>query len=211
MNQHFVTKLHINHVRHLKNIEIPLSGTECRHLIVTGKNGSGKTSVMEALAAFLSQYTRGEQNHRDAMDQNPGVTAAFHDEEQMRARVSAGKYLLAYYPAEREYQAQNESNIEKVKLQDSYGINDRPGKNFVKYILNLKAVGAMGAVEGKKERAREIEAWFENFDQVLQLIFDDPKAHLDFDMETFAFHIIVPGREPFAFDTLSSGYAIMEP
>ena len=95
-----------------------------------------------------------------------GAEAEFHDEVKMRSEAYAGKYIFAYYPAEREYQAQNESNIEKVNLQDSYGINDRPGKNFVKYILNLKAVGAMGAVEGKRERAREVEVWFENFGSI---------------------------------------------
>ena len=45
----FITKLQINSVRHLKDIEIPISETERKHLILTGKNGSGKTSVLEAI------------------------------------------------------------------------------------------------------------------------------------------------------------------
>lgn len=46
MNQHFITKTHIEHVRHLKEIDIPLSQESCKHIILTGKNGSGKASVM---------------------------------------------------------------------------------------------------------------------------------------------------------------------
>ena len=57
MNQHFITSIHINKIRHLQNITIPLSETTCKHLILTGKNGSGKTSVIEALSAYLSIYT----------------------------------------------------------------------------------------------------------------------------------------------------------
>lgn len=44
MEKLFVTKLEIKKVRHLKDITINLSDTTSRHLIFTGKNGSGKTS-----------------------------------------------------------------------------------------------------------------------------------------------------------------------
>lgn len=54
MEEIFVTKLRINKVRHLENLEIPLSETERKHLILTGKNGSGKTSVLEGINTFLN-------------------------------------------------------------------------------------------------------------------------------------------------------------
>lgn len=53
MDATFMTELNISSVRHLKNIYIPLSETEPKTLILTGKNGSGKTSVLEALEKFL--------------------------------------------------------------------------------------------------------------------------------------------------------------
>ena len=53
MEEIFVTKLRINKVRHLYNLEIPLSDTERKHLILTGKNGSGKTSVLEGIITFI--------------------------------------------------------------------------------------------------------------------------------------------------------------
>lgn len=53
MEKLFVTKLEIKKVRHLKDITINLSDTTSRHLIFTGKNGSGKTSVLDAIAAYL--------------------------------------------------------------------------------------------------------------------------------------------------------------
>ena len=57
----YITKIKINSVRHLKNIEIPLSENERKHLIITGKNGSGKTSLLEALRLFLLLNTADEQ------------------------------------------------------------------------------------------------------------------------------------------------------
>ena len=53
MDATFMTALNIVNVRHLKNITIPLSTTERRSIILTGKNGSGKTSVLGSLENFL--------------------------------------------------------------------------------------------------------------------------------------------------------------
>lgn len=50
MNQAYITNIIIDHVRHLKDIEIPLSENRMKHLIITGKNGSGKTSLLDTLA-----------------------------------------------------------------------------------------------------------------------------------------------------------------
>ena len=245
MNQHFITKLHISHVRHLKDIDIPISETECKHLILTGKNGSGKTSVLKALAAYLSRYSldpsskealllyiRLKQELPEALSHTSeesleyaklsddlrravqrlesyeqGVTPIFQEESLVDARTLQGTYIFAYYQAERVYIVGNEKNIAQVELDDVYGIESRPGQTFVKYILNLKTIGAMAETSGKPERAAEIKDWFKKFDDVLKIIFDEKDAYLDFDIETFAFHIVVPGREPFAFDSLSSGYA----
>lgn len=54
MGQIFITNLSIKKVRHLKDIKIPLSENQMKHLIFTGKNGSGKTSVVEAMSVYLN-------------------------------------------------------------------------------------------------------------------------------------------------------------
>lgn len=249
--QHFLTEIHIKHVRHLKNIDIPLSKQQCKHLILTGKNGSGKTSVLEALAAYLSRFLlnvrvnesydymknheipelenvlktkkndlyqqqklketlSGEHRHIDKIYQ--GVTATFDKDKEVNVEALNGNFVLAYYQAEREYSAQNEDLVQKIELQDAYSIDTgrrsrTPGREFVKYILNLKTIGAMAAESKNEKRAAEVREWFVNFDKILKLIFEDESAHLEFDIETFEFHIIVSGRDPFTFDTLSSGYA----
>ena len=53
MDKTYITALNINKVRHLKEIQIPIAQDERRHLILTGKNGSGKTSILEAFSKHL--------------------------------------------------------------------------------------------------------------------------------------------------------------
>ena len=53
MEKLYITRLQIEKVRHLKNITIPLGENRMDHLIITGKNGSGKTSLLDAMATYL--------------------------------------------------------------------------------------------------------------------------------------------------------------
>lgn len=61
--EHFITSVHINEVRHLKNIEIKLNPEKRQHLILTGKNGSGKTLVLQAMKSYLLSLSQGNFNH----------------------------------------------------------------------------------------------------------------------------------------------------
>ena len=44
MTEIFISHIKINNVRHLKGIDIVLLDEKRRHLILTGKNGSGKSN-----------------------------------------------------------------------------------------------------------------------------------------------------------------------
>ena len=61
MDRVFITNVLIENVRHLKNVEIPLSKEKLKHLIFTGKNGSGKTSVLDALSCFIDASLASDQ------------------------------------------------------------------------------------------------------------------------------------------------------
>lgn len=50
---HFITNIHVNKLFHMNNFDIPIADEKHPHLIITGKNGSGKTVLLNALADFL--------------------------------------------------------------------------------------------------------------------------------------------------------------
>ena len=51
--EHYITEIAVNKLRHLSNITILLNPDARQHLIITGKNGSGKTSLLLGLRNWL--------------------------------------------------------------------------------------------------------------------------------------------------------------
>lgn len=206
MERIFITNLTIKKVRHLKDISIPLSENQIKHLILTGKNGSGKTSVVEALARYLDKIFTGERENAFRNCQKELDIKLNNKIESIPELADKYHYILAYYDAARVFQAEQPRQIEKVKLEDYYGLTDFPRKEFVKYLLDLKMTEALARNNNKTEKADEIQTWFAKLEQLLKQIFDDKTVELEFDEETFEFRILQHGKEPFDFNTLSSGY-----
>lgn len=245
MDQIFITDIKINQVRHLKNIEIPLSKDRMKHLIITGKNGSGKTSLLDALAVFLNSVTssrepmesietlkiriknlqsyieQGREKYEIDLKRERVKRCEYRIETTSGGVIldmnvslydilplfSQGKFVTAYYKADRIFKAQIPQHVEKVALKKDYSIKETPRQDFVKYLLDLKMTQALAVTGGKKEKADQIAAWFQNFDNLLKRIFDDDSVELVFDEETFQFTIHMNDRDSFDFNTLSSGYA----
>lgn len=244
MEQLFITNLAIKKVRHLKDISIPLSENQIKHLIFTGKNGSGKTSVVESMACYLNNAFTDEhfktieqlmfdfkvrkdkavetrENEAEILKIERKIYEYENKFEQSRKglEIKFNKevghiftlkdkyhYILAYYRADRIFQAEQPKHVEKVQFKDNYKIEEFPRNEFVKYLLDLKMTEALARNSKKTEKADEIQEWFEKLEQLLKQIFDDQTVQLIFDEETFEFHIVQQDKEPFDFNTLSSGY-----
>ncbi|MDR1022207.1 MAG: ATP-binding protein [Prevotellaceae bacterium] len=59
----FITKIKVNESRRVCDLEVSLCDYERQHLFITGKNGSGKTSLLVEINKFLSQIVNGNYQH----------------------------------------------------------------------------------------------------------------------------------------------------
>ena len=245
MEQTFLTSVDIVKVRHLQNITIPLSKEKRKHLILTGKNGSGKTSVLDSLAAFFdflvgrNFYSKEElQENMNILSRNlpngtteenkryvqrnnesiavwekemrhwtEGAVTSCSSFATLREKYADGQFILAYYKADRLSKVEVSSTIENIQLKDKYQLNETPGTKLVKYMVGMKATQAFALQKKDTGRAAEIEEWFSRFEGILKKVFDDSSLRLDFNIDNFQFHILQDNREPFDFNTMSSGYS----
>lgn len=58
--QRYIQAIHINKVRHLHDLDIYIPDDEHPHLLITGKNGSGKTSLLEAIRDHIALLQKGQ-------------------------------------------------------------------------------------------------------------------------------------------------------
>lgn len=246
MEQTFLTDIEIKKVRHLENISIPLDKNKRKHLILTGKNGSGKTSVLEAMVEYfqrnivqnrgtveevneyyqhylkkiqeLTSVEDSEANRREIYENKNnlkvwenqlkeldcGIIFRCTSNTLLKEKYDQGNFVFAYYKSTREFQVETYKNIEKIELQEKYDITDNPGGKLTKYLVDLKATQAFTK---DKEKYEKINRWFYAFEDILKKIFEDKNLQLNFNDETFQFSIHETDREPFDFNTMSSGYA----
>lgn len=248
MSDTFLTEIFIKKARHLQNLSIPISDESRKHLILTGKNGSGKTSVLELLRDHLQyvvsdgfnlpqeieghiNYFKNKIEQLDSIEESNQVKANREsyqstlsmyqnlmlpwtdgvitkgDHFAIREKYKAGQFVIAYYSAGRLSKVEISNTIEHIELKDQYQIQDSPGIKFVKYMVGLKATQAFALQQNKTQRAQEVDDWFQRFESILQKIFADKSIKLDFNIENFQFSIIQSNREPFDFNSLSSGYS----
>lgn len=246
MEQVFLSEIDIKSVRHLHDISIPLDINRRKHLVLTGKNGSGKTSVLDKLAEHLqyivsSNYlsleectdfykywksklekagdTEREREEKERGRKNfdmyasslrnwqEGVISQCSSFMELRRRFEEGRFILAYYKAERSLRTESYTDIEKVDLKTHYDIDENPGSKFTKYLVNLRTTQALSAQKGRqKVKADRIETWFENLTEIVRDIYEDPALTIELDVDSFQFTIHAANREPFDFNTMSSGY-----
>jgi predicted ATP-binding protein involved in virulence len=100
---HFITNIHVNKLFHLNNFDIPIRDEKYPHLIITGKNGSGKTILLNAMADFLGTIKEdtkmGFTSYEKHLDywtsqiNRPSAT----QKEQMSAKQNSAYYSQLFH------------------------------------------------------------------------------------------------------------------
>jgi predicted ATP-binding protein involved in virulence len=194
-NEIFIQSIDIKQVRHLHNIHIPIAENERKHLILTGKNGSGKTSVLEEIRDFLGKAIIGK------------VSVAVLNIGYIHSEKAKNNFFLLYFSAKRQLKFNEPKGIEKIDILNLFNSEEPANQIFLQYLVNLKAQRSFARDDNKMDVVQKIDAWFIMFEASLQEIFDDKTLTLEFDNQNFTFNILQAGKERFDFNTLSDGYS----
>lgn len=242
MEDIFITQIIIKRLVSLESVFIDLDNKDRKHLILTGKNGSGKTMLLNEIKKFLLQviernYIQNKNNdisssHKElkkAIEKNDleaisfirnlikrsfddlsnfGAThVQFNKLYDVASCYEKNKFVIAFFPAKRNNSIRTPKGIEKIESKEVYDLEDTAGKEFIQYLVNLKADRSFARDDNDLETVKNIDTWFENFEKSLFELFDSPNIQLKFDRETYNFFVEEEGKPAYNFTQLSDGYS----
>jgi predicted ATP-binding protein involved in virulence len=211
MQDVFITKIHIDKVRHIENVDIELAKEKRMHLILTGKNGSGKTSLLEAMRMNVIQKQQisyvqididtREKYYNETVMKNPGVEISYSQEVSDYIDI-----IFVYIAAERS-KLNVPKTIEPINNEEKTLITQNKSRDFLKYLIHLDYRLYGEKTDNNTNLAGHLEKWFENFRMALCDIYACPELKLLRDTKNLMFRIEMPGREPFGLHEMADGYS----
>ena len=212
----FLTDIHINALRHLKDIDITLARNKRQHLILTGKNGSGKTSLLEAICWYLegisgvkqkTVYISGGMITVDNVKPEIDISIRASTSEQYDYYTVVPPFICAYFDAARLSRVEQPKGVENIVLKKEYKFKDTPTGLLLKYMVHLKTQLIYAKNENDEATASRIQQWFELYTDALRGIMNDPSVELQYDYKNYNFLIHQANRNPYNFMQLSDGYS----
>ena len=203
MDDVFITMVTINKVRHLENIDIALSNTERKHLILTGKNGSGKTSVLEIMNNLLRNITPIFRRMLPQQD----ILVTVNNEEGLFQSYDKGEFIFFFSEAHRSIEINLPQGPKKLSDSDNFNNNQRASKVFLQYLVNKRNERAIAFEDGDSETVALVKNWFDWLEEIFRDLFDDKTLRLQYDRQDFTFYFETPQREKFGFNELADGYS----
>jgi predicted ATP-binding protein involved in virulence len=207
MSDYFIQKIIIKDVRDIKNLEIPLDDNERKHLIITGKNGSGKTSTLIEINNLLNRFIN---NSLGVIEKNTKeIDLVFSNQSKIYENIVSRKFILAYFKAKRENKPSVSTAIQNINLTPNYTTDtDRNSLHtkFIQYMVKLRVDMLDSKEENELDEVKRIETWFKNFEHSLQELFGTDELKLKYYRKELNFKIEYNGKS-FGLNELSDGYS----
>jgi predicted ATP-binding protein involved in virulence len=203
MENIFISKIHIEKVNDLRDFDINLSLAERKHLVITGYNGSGKTSLLKAIKKRLEQEQKSSYLQKAGIPSqlsasylpnihNHGVNLCYNN-----PIFPLTKVIVTYFSASR-------SKINKPKFQNETQLTNK--SSLLEYMLTL-SICNQNSEQSSSAQVSVYQNCFESLQMALREILDFPRLELIEDVQNLTYNIQLPNERPFALHKLSDGYA----
>ena len=222
---YFIKNIHVNKLFHLENFDIPISDAKYPHLIITGKNGSGKTVLLNAIANLLEQLKNDEnleglRYNRYSFGREIKYDDRFHSDYRLNDKsISCDiigiayvlekyihkEFVMAFYQADRSFKMIEPDSPTKANV-DIGNIRETASDQFIKFLVDLKFQELLAISNQEKEHELAIKSWFIEFEKLLKGIFQKENLTLSFNQEKKYTFKIKTDEQTFGFNEMSDGF-----
>ncbi len=215
MEQIFLTEIDVLQVRHLKNIKIELSKDKMKHLILTGVNGCGKTTVLDSISDQVGihgwgfagstwrQFDLGISSDKIKINSNLSNDI---DGKEMYKLYEKGEFVQIYFPSDRKFKISKSKTVEAVDISMVKMPTEKMNYSFGQLLIFLYFEKLIAREKEEKEKVEDIERWFDWLQNALRELFENNQLKLELSLEDMCFKIKLPDREVFGLDEMASGY-----
>ncbi|MDR2705143.1 MAG: ATP-binding protein [Planctomycetaceae bacterium] len=196
-----------------KIVNINLDG---KNLIVTGANGTGKTSFLKAVYKKVSLLIASKEfsalpqrtNQLNALEN--GLQIDIPDKINFSSMYKARKAVIQLFEEKRLSEIKQPTAAKAISVEEENArkqIDQKFANNLEQHLVNLKSRQALAITMNNDQiLASSIESWFVDFENNLKILFEDEDIKLKFDPNRFHFSICQPNKPPYSFQTFSAGY-----
>lgn len=207
-----------------KEHTIDVSQSEKKHIILTGKNGSGKTSLLKTIRNQLMDIENGfsgysAQNNDYKTIQNIieqlNSLGLLNENMPVQRKKSRKKHLDLVFNIDQEliqekrllhngfvlayFDSKRITSFEPpqgvtIPTDSNYSLKEKANTHFIQYLVNLKAERAFAYQEGNVDSVKSIDDWFKTLEENFRVLFETEHLELYFNRSDFSFSVKFDGK-----------------
>lgn len=211
----YITSIRVNDCYTYQNFDIELEKHQpFSHLILTGKNGSGKSTILKYLNEFMNNALEGKYHDYVKKD--------FFKTEKINLQVkhlhvnvlsSSNKEIIYSYllpnrnSKVNKVETPTKQNEFEEQLENNNAATHYFIKNFKQFLVNKKVNQAFAQLEYNQNEIQETDKFFKNIENVFAKIFEDKELKLVFVKDNYEFLIKLSDGRALTFDVLPDGFS----